>query len=62
MHPARKASLARMQVSLRPGQIHVTAAWTCWLPEAREELALGARWLAERLHPGFGDVDSDQLV
>ena len=38
------------------GLFHGWIIAAAWVPEAREELAIASRWLAEHLHPGFADV------
>ena len=52
---ARAAGVA-VRASISPSMPHMWAAFAPYVPESREELALGARWLAEHIHVGFGDV------
>jgi len=54
----RKARAAGVQVkaTVVEGLFHAWVASAAWVPESREELALGSRWLAEHLHPGFADI------
>ena len=46
-----------IQASITPATVHAAVVFASWVPEAREELALASRWLAERLWgPAFADV------
>ena len=53
---ARRAGVS-VKVSIARKGIHAMPLFSATLPEAAEETALAARWLAEKLHPGFGDYD-----
>ena len=51
---ARRAGVS-VKLSLARRGVHGLPIFAGSLPEAAEETALAARWLAEKLHPGFGD-------
>ena len=47
---------ARMQTAISPSLVHVWIIFSSYLPEAREEMGVAGRWMAEHLHPGWMDV------
>ena len=47
------------QASITANSVHAAVVFAKWVPEAREELALASRWLAERVHPGFADIPTE---
>lgn len=53
---ARRAGVP-VKLSLARRGIHGLPIFAGVLPEGTEETALAARWLAEKLHPGFGDYE-----
>ena len=52
-----RASGVPVKATVASGLFHCWAGFASWVPEAREELAIASRWLAEHLHPGFADID-----
>ena len=53
---ARRAGVS-VKVSIARHGLHTMPIFGARVVEGAEETALAARWLAERLHPGFGDYE-----